>query len=125
MAHTSAVINQRTGQTIASRVVWAHGWLQRLKGLLGTKTLDEQSGMWLKPCQSIHTIGMNYAIDVVFLDRHNKICQLSCQIRPYRACTAPRRTQSALELPAGRIQQLSLQLDDLLQFEPLDTHHAA
>lgn len=125
MAHISAVINQRTGQIIARRVVWAHGWLERLKGLLGTQTLDEQSGMWLKPCRSIHTLGMNYAIDVVFLDRQNKICQLSSQVRPYRACTAPLRTQSALELPAGRIQHLSLQLDDLLQFEPLDTQHVA
>lgn len=112
----SAVVNRRTQETVATRVYWAHNWLDRLKGLLGTSSLEAQAGIWLMPCRSIHMLGMRYAIDAIFLDAQQQICQLSPAIRPYRICTAPRPAYSVLELQHGRIQALDLNLGDTLAF---------
>ena len=113
---TSGVINQRTGTVIATNVAWAHTALTCLKGLLGTRSLDVEAGIWLKPCKSIHTLGMVYPIDVVFLDQEHHICRLVHAVSPLRFCFAPRQTRSVLELSAGRIQQTDLQMDDCLIF---------
>ena len=50
-------------------------WL-RLKGLLGTAALPEGEGLFLCPCNCVHTCGMRYAIDVLFLDSDGRILKL-------------------------------------------------
>ncbi len=92
----------------------AHNWWARLVGLLGTGSLNDQHALWLKPCGSIHTIGMRYAIDVVFLDRAHQVRKVASNIRPFSFCFAPRNTRSVVELAAGTIERLDIRIDDQL-----------
>jgi len=97
-------------------VIQAHGWFSRLKGLLGTRTLPDNRGIWLKPCNSIHTIGMCYSIDVLFLDKKNSILKIAEQVRPFRFRLGSRHTKSVLELAAGSVEKMGLNTGDILHF---------
>ncbi len=107
---------RRTREEIehAIEIKSAHSWWTRLVGLLGTSTLHNHHAIWLKPCRSIHTIGMQYAIDVVFLDKEQVVRKLASTIQPFRICFAPRGTRSVVELAAGSIQRLDIRIDDQL-----------
>lgn len=125
------IIRSSDGAIVCQRASIATSWLARLKGLLGTDRLASDEGLWLSPCASVHSLGMRYAIDVVFLDRHNQVTAVVANLKPRRARFAPRGTRSALELPAGAAAKQGLTRGDRLQFISLshedlatETRHA-
>jgi uncharacterized membrane protein (UPF0127 family) len=81
----------------------AHRWGQRLKGLLGTKELGSDEALHLQPCNSVHTLGMRYAIDVVFLDKNGRILKIVHGLKPHRVAWCW-QAHSVLELAAGQAQ---------------------
>ena len=101
---------------ICNRLMTAHSFHRRALGLLGTRHLHVDSGLWLKPCRQIHTCFMRYAIDVVFIDDESCITALHATVPPGRIRTAPGHTVSTIELAAGRIRATGLLLGDRLQW---------
>lgn len=78
----------------------ATGFWSRLRGLHAGPVLPWHTGLHLSPCRAIHTFGMTYAIDVVFLDAYGKPLKQISNLAPGRvACCL--RAASAVELPAG------------------------
>lgn len=106
------LIVERTGKMLASNVRSADTWLQRLKGLLGSAELPVDNALWLRPCKGIHTIGMKYAIDVLFIDSKNRVKKVSTNLPPYRICRAVKGTHSVIELPAGSVQNTEIKRGD-------------
>lgn len=74
--------------------------LERMRGLLGRAALGPQEGMLLPRCGAIHTFGMAFAIDVVYLDRHNRVLKVTPALGP-RRMDGHWRARSVLELAAG------------------------
>ncbi|QDQ29027.1 DUF192 domain-containing protein [Chitinimonas arctica] len=99
------------------RVWLAETATERMQGLLGRPPLGENEAMLLKPCRLVHTLGMAYPLDLVFLDRHGRVRKLVQALRPARlaGCLA---AQSTLELAAGRIAALGLVLGDVIELRP-------
>ena len=116
------VHNARTGATLGEKIEAADTWVSRLVGLLGTRALAPTHGLWLKPCGGVHTLGMRYPIDVVFLDKESRVKKVASRLRPYRFCLARPGVSSALELPAGTLDEVDVQLGDSLVFEPVSAH---
>ena len=106
-----AGLKTHDGRWIARRVRIACSFKQRLVGLLRTKVLSEDEALMLSPGGSVHTFGMRYAIDVAFLDRQLKILRLAPRLPPWRICRAPTKTKHVVELRAGMLQALQLQVD--------------
>ena len=78
----------------------ATGFWGRLRGLRARDRLPWHNGLYLSPCRAIHTFGMSYAIDIVFLDACNKPLKQISKLAPGRvACCL--RAAYAVELPAG------------------------
>ena len=73
---------------------------ERLRGLLGHPPLTLDHGLWIAPCNSIHTAFMGYAIDIVFLDRALTIVHIEPALAPWRSAWRV-RARSTLELAAG------------------------
>ncbi|MBL4865212.1 MAG: DUF192 domain-containing protein [Pseudomonadales bacterium] len=101
----------------ALRVRKAHSWWGRLRGLLGRLTLPLEEALWLKPCSSIHTIGMMFTIDVVFLNSANIITGLKRNVRPFNFAFAPKGCDSVLELAAGGANHYGLEVGDELKLD--------
>ena len=72
----------------------------RLRGLHAWPGLPWHTGLYLSPCRAIHTFGMAYAIDVVFLDAAGKPLKQISNMAPGRIAFCL-RAASAIELPAG------------------------
>ncbi len=77
---------------------------RRLVGLLGRPVLAGGQGLWLSPCNAIHTFGLTYAIDVVFFDNQLHPIKFVSHLPPRRFSVCW-RAKSVLELPAGTLAQ--------------------
>ena len=87
----------------------------RLVGLLRDKTLEYGDGLWIKPCNSIHSVGMRFVFDAIFLDKNLRVVHLVREMKPWRISKIVFAAHSVLELPAGLISQTATELGD--QFE--------
>ncbi|MGD0914728.1 MAG: DUF192 domain-containing protein [Terracidiphilus sp.] len=87
----------------------------RMKGLLGRDHLSPGEGLWILPCEAVHTFWMKFPIDLVYLNRRNQIRKLRSNVPPWRlsACFS---AHSVLELAAGTIRGTQTQLGDTLEF---------
>ena len=103
-----ARVDTTQGFTVAHRVTIAASFWQRFRGLLGQRDLPCDHGLLLRPGGSVHTIGMRFAIDVLFLDRHLRILAVTHRLTPCRFAAAPSGTRSVLELAAGRAMDCGL-----------------
>jgi len=109
--------HQATGICLADNLVLANTALKRLRGLMGRKGLSVNEALWLRPCNSIHTFWMRFAIDVLFLDRQLRIVKLVENLRPFRLTLPATRAASVIELPAHAIARHHLRLGDELRVE--------
>lgn len=79
---------------------------ERVVGLLGK---DGISGALLIPrCKSVHTIGMRFAIDVIYV-RENGIVVDVATMRPWRIGKARRKASFVLEAEAGFAEALGIE----------------
>jgi uncharacterized membrane protein (UPF0127 family) len=107
-----------TRQTIlGSSIEVADIGRKRRKGLLGRKQLAPGGGLWIVPCESVHTIGMQFPIDLVYLDKILRIKKIRRNVPAWRlsACLS---AHSVLELPAGAIRETQTNPGDQLEFSP-------
>jgi uncharacterized protein len=109
--------NLRTQSTVASRVEVADRGPVRRRGLLGRRSLAEDEGLWIVPCEAVHTFGMRFAIDLVFLDRRNVVRKVRSSVPPWRL-SGCLRAHSVLELAAGTLTRMPVAPGDTLQLSP-------
>jgi len=93
---------------VARHIRVAESFAARFIGLLGRRELRCKEGLLIKPGGSVHTLGMRFAIDVLFLDRRMHILKIAPILRPGRIALAPPGTCNVLEIMAGRAAWLGL-----------------
>lgn len=101
-----------TGRELARHVELADSLFSRMKGLLGRQSLPDGTGLWIRPCNSVHTIGMRFPIDVVFLDKSQRVVIFYENLKPFRLTAVNLGTASVVELPAGKIAAVGLKVGD-------------
>jgi uncharacterized protein len=106
--------NEDTGEPVAPQVMVADRFLERARGLLGRRRLDDPEGLWIHPCGSVHTCFMRFSIDLVFLDPQLRILAQRSRVKPFRLAFGPSGTRSVLELPAGRLARLACEVGQKL-----------
>lgn len=107
------VWNATRNTSLATQLEIARNSAERRKGLLGRPSLLPGEGLWIRPCQAIHTGRMNFPIDVVYLDRVKKVLKTASHIPAWRISVCL-RAHSVLELPAGTVVQTFTTPGDLL-----------
>jgi uncharacterized membrane protein (UPF0127 family) len=115
-----ALMNERTRQLVAQSVEVAGTRTARRRGLLGRDGLDEASAMLLAPCAAVHTAGMRFAIDVVFLDRQGFTVKVVRDLRPWRIALAA-GARAVIEMPAGSLHWGDVLLGDRLYLTSAST----
>lgn len=81
------------------RIAAARGPLARARGLLGRRGLPARHGLWLRT-RSVHTIGMRFTLDLVWVDRDGAVVRVDADVPPgrVRTCLA---ASGVIELAAG------------------------
>ena len=114
-AREYTVLNQDRGSTVAKRVCVAGTSRARRQGLLNISQLDIEAGLWIAPCEAVHTFGMRMPLDVLFLDRELRVRKIRCGVKPRRIAVCL-RADSVLELAAGAVSRSATSLGDRLKF---------
>jgi uncharacterized membrane protein (UPF0127 family) len=91
---------------------------KRRTGLLKHAHLDPGDGLWIAPCESVHSFFMKFTIDVLYLDRKHCVKKIRPEMAPWRisGCLT---AHSVLELPAGTIARSGTQAGDQLEIKTL------
>ncbi len=105
----------RGPQVLFNSIDTASRFTSRLRGLLGRPPLNGEQGLLLSPCTGVHTIGMTWPIDVVFIDGEGVIIRCVPRLGPMRAASA-RGSRHVLELAAGSIARHELKPGQRLQW---------
>lgn len=92
---------------------------KRRTGLLKHDRLAPGEGLWIVPCEGVHTIGMKFPIDVVFLNKKKMVVKISHAMPKWRLAFSF-RAHSVLELPAGTARASATAKGDQLTFEKFD-----
>ena len=107
--------NLRNGKELSNNVIVADSIFKRMKGLLGRKEMQKGEALWITPCYSIHTFCMRFSIDVVFLNKKNRVVALIKNIKPNRMTRLYLKATSVLELPSGTIESTATEVEDQIE----------
>ncbi|HLK68477.1 MAG TPA: DUF192 domain-containing protein [Bryobacteraceae bacterium] len=112
------VRNNTRSTVLAAAAEMADTSEKRRTGLLKHERLNPGEGLWIVPCESVHTFFMKFPIDLVYLDKQKKVRKLRHKVPAWRlsACLS---AHSVLELPAGTLEQTGTQVGDELTVEKL------
>jgi uncharacterized protein len=111
------IVQVETDRVLAHAAI-ADRPLARMVGLLAHRSLGSGDGLVLRPCASIHTCFMRFAIDVVFVDEHGVVVHTVERMRPFRLTWAS-RAHDAIELPAGTLASAGLAPGQRVRIEAL------
>jgi uncharacterized protein len=107
--------NITADKMVAINVIVASSIFARMRGLIGRKNLTAGDALLLCPCNGIHTFGMKFPIDVLFLDRENIVVAIRKNLVPNRMTPLYFAAKSVLELPAGIVEATATKAGDEIE----------
>ncbi len=110
---TATNVTRGTRLTECGRV--ADNAVTRLVGLLRDRMLAEGDGLWIVPCNSIHSFWMKFEFDAIFLDRNLRVVHLVPEMKPWRISKLVFAAHSVLEVPAGIIARTGTEPGDTFE----------
>ena len=106
--------SKTNNQRLIPHLEVADGFLSRGKGLLGHSKLNEDAGMWIHRCNSIHTFFMKFSIDCVFVDKNLKVKAVFNDVKPWRLVPPVWGASSVFELASGAAARMNICVGDQL-----------
>lgn len=101
---------------LADRAEIADTSAKRRTGLLKHTKLEPGEGLWIAPCEGVHTFFMKFPIDVLFLSKQKKVLKVRHRMAAWKLAMSF-RAHSVLELPAGTAQATGTSVGDQLNFD--------
>jgi uncharacterized protein len=119
-------LNRTRRQFLATRLAVADGHWSRLRGLIGTRSTDfgDGHGLWIVPCRGVHTWGMRFPIDLVYLTSNLTVLDLAEGLAPWKFAPLRFRAASVLELPEHTLRTTGTTIGDELEISPRNTGDA-
>jgi uncharacterized membrane protein (UPF0127 family) len=108
--------NATRNRILGDAVREAGTFFSRFRGLLGKANLPEGEGLWIVPCNSIHSFGMRFRFDAIFLDQGKRVVGLCPHFRKNRISRIFWKAHGVLELPAGTIERTGTEVGDDIEF---------
>ncbi|MGH9773586.1 MAG: DUF192 domain-containing protein [Candidatus Acidiferrales bacterium] len=111
------VYNRTRESFIATELTVANTYIRRLVGLLGKgkRWSRPGRGMWINPSHGVHTIGMTFPLDLIFLNQDKQVVSVEEHVRPFRFSIVSLKAASVLELPAHTVFRTGTQVGDLVE----------
>ena len=103
--------NVRTNYTVIS----ACNFIQRASGLIFRKEITVDEVFHIQPCNSVHSFGMKYDIDIVYLDKIGAVLKIKENMRKKRInwCF---KAHSVLEFKSLESEKLQINIGDIVSF---------
>lgn len=104
-------------QIIANNATIADTFTSRLKGLMFRQSMEEGEALVIQPCNMIHTFGMKFPIDVLFVSKDNKVEHLIEDFCPNRISPMIHKAFKVVELPVGVINKRDIQKGHIVSID--------
>jgi len=111
-----AAVNETRQTVVSNAVSRADTFMTRLTGLLGREQMAEGESLWIVPCRGIHTMGMRFAIDALFLDKEHRVVAMREKMSPWRSTRFVQGAVSVLEVPSGMAGRARVSVGDQIAF---------
>ena len=108
--------NATRGTVLGQRIRVAETGLMRIVGLLGERGIQQGDGLLIVPSQGVHTLGMQFAIDIAVLDNNWRVIAIRRKMRPFRMTRVFFKAAAVLELPSGMLESTSTLVGDSIEF---------
>lgn len=105
----------KNDEIICENILFANTPIKRLIGLLGRNEFNDIDGLLLSPCAQIHSLGMKFNFDAIYLDKNYKIIAIFENIKKNRILPYKYTAKYVLELPLNTIKNNKLELGDVLK----------
>jgi uncharacterized protein len=117
------VLNQTRRTSLATTLAVADTHWTRLRGLLGLGSDDFRngSGLWILPCHGVHTLGMGFPIDAVYLDGTLTVVHVERELQPWRFAPVRMQAASVLELPRRTAAETRTEVGDRIEIATEDS----
>jgi len=117
--------NQTRQIFLATALAFADTHWTRLRGLLGASAGDfgNGCGLWIVPCRGVHTLGMRFPIDAVYLDRARTVIHIERDLQPWRFAPVRLQAASVLELPCQTVIGTGTTLGDKIEITLAEENH--
>jgi protein-S-isoprenylcysteine O-methyltransferase Ste14/uncharacterized membrane protein (UPF0127 family) len=113
----------RKQRILPVRVLTASKYLARLAGWLGRPAPVEDELLQIVPCRAVHTWGMRFPIDILFLNSDSRVLESISSLPPNRLTSPQVKAVSVIEAPAGFIRREGIQLGDKLMVRSDGEHN--
>ena len=110
------LVNRSRDITLARRIEAAFDSRTRRTGLLGRQGLSPDAVLAIAPSNAIHTFGMQFSIDVLFVSRDGTVMKRAIAMKP-RRISAALRAFAVLEFTAGHAGVALTRVGDQLAVE--------
>ncbi len=117
---TKRIIRNCTKQVVlGDSIAVADTAAERRTDLLRHTGLSEGEGLWIVPCEAVHTFRMKFPIDVIFIDRKKRVTKVVPNMKRSRMAMSW-RARSVIELAAGTAERTGTEIGDQLEIKKLD-----
>lgn len=99
------LVNATREMTIAARTRLADNPWTSFKGLMGAPPLPEGEALLITPSSSIHTHFMRFAIDVLYVNKHDVIVGIDRDLKPWRFGRFYKGVKYVVEMAAGGAEE--------------------
>jgi len=93
---------------ISNDVKIANDSMSRMVGLLNKNDLPHGESLLIEPCNSIHTFFMKFNIDVLFLDKNNRVVKVFRDMPPWRITRPYLSVKRVIEAKANSFQEIHI-----------------
>lgn len=100
------LVDLETGKILLPAVEVADSFWTRFRGLQLRSSLPMDQGLFLAPCSSLHTCFMRFPIDIIMLDKDNRVLGHRRNIKPWKLVFCVKRTASVLETRVDALPEL-------------------
>lgn len=111
------IYNSTQNNLIADNIKVAENFFTRSVGLLSRKSISESEALIIKPCCSVHTFFMKFAIDILFVSASGEVIALYENISPWRILPIHLNSKYVIELSAGSISRKRISNGDIIRVE--------
>ena len=115
------VVNRSRGTLLGNQIALVDSWPGRLRGYLGRPEPKPGEGMLLARCNAVHMYGLEFALDLVFLDKDGEVVKTIEGLQPWKRTKRIPSARFALELPSGVISASGTRVGDRLTWTPPET----
>lgn len=112
-------LNKSKNRILLEEATVATTFWARLKGLLGKTELKENEGLIIYPCNSVHTVGMKFSIDVIFVNEEDRVCKIIPDMKKTSFSPIVKGSRYVIEVESGFAKKYKVEVDDEILLEYL------